>query len=227
MCAGLSKRVQSGEAPSLPADAVPGGDFRYLCIGYSAYDREDLKRAARKRCNPTDPVQLPYCEGLEVVSAAAMSTKPELLTGGPALEPPPSAPEGNEPSARPRPGRTFGACFACMHGCRWGKQGAGLLHESVSLLARTSLLELCKLAPDGLVLLAVCAVPAGDGQGPGEVDWERFKERFDRTAQRIAAKMASNAAFMAVSLRKSWEQAMKEVSGRGSDKGGDKGAGER
>lgn len=43
--------------------APPG---RYMCVGYSAYDEEGLKRAAARRSSEADAVTLPYCEGLEV-----------------------------------------------------------------------------------------------------------------------------------------------------------------
>ncbi|GAB4820973.1 hypothetical protein N2152v2_008019 [Parachlorella kessleri] len=70
-----------------------------------------LKRAAARRSSEADPVTLPYCEGLEVISAAALSRKPELMSaGGPDVSP--AAPAGDEPStpgatARQRPGRSF------------------------------------------------------------------------------------------------------------------------
>jgi len=96
----------------LPTDAIPGGDFKYVCVGYAAYNEDALKKVARERRSQADTVQLPYCEGLEVVSAAAMSRKPELLTGGPPLghphSPPGVAPQNEEASIRQRPGRTFG-----------------------------------------------------------------------------------------------------------------------
>jgi len=119
VCAGFSKRLQPEEgSTSLPTDAVPGGDFKYVCLGYSAYDPEALKTAARRRGSRADAVQLPYCEGLEVVSAAAMNSRPELLTGGPSLAPPQDggAGEGDaEPNVRQRPGRTFGESAPLLH----------------------------------------------------------------------------------------------------------------
>jgi len=110
VCAGLSKRLRGDEAASpLPSDSVPGGDFRYMCVGYSAYTPEALKQAARKRASSADSVQLPYCEGLEVVSAAAMGRKPELLTDGPpgAAAAAPTSAADRDMEIRQRKGRSF------------------------------------------------------------------------------------------------------------------------
>ena len=112
----MGKRLRAGDDPlQLPTDSVPGGDFRYVCLGYGAYDEDGLKTAARRRSSQAEPVQLPYCEGLEVVSAAAMSSKPELLTGGPPLGPPPATArpphDKDQASIRQRPGRTLSECY--------------------------------------------------------------------------------------------------------------------
>lgn len=90
-------------------------------MGYSAYDADALKAAARSRKSETDPIKLPYCEGLEVVSAAAIHRKPELLTGGPVVNGPATTdasrgprPPGSEgyggegATIQPRRGRSFG-----------------------------------------------------------------------------------------------------------------------
>lgn len=89
--------------------------LRYICLGYSAWDEEALKRAAAARRSQADAVQLPYCEGLEVVSSAAVHHRPELMgAGAPGLgaaaagEPvaaPPEPPGGAD--VRQRPGRSF------------------------------------------------------------------------------------------------------------------------
>ncbi|KAL4858648.1 hypothetical protein ACK3TF_001587 [Chlorella vulgaris] len=118
LCAGLTKRLKpTDEVVQLPTDSVPGGDFKYVCIGYSAWDEEALKRAAANRSSPEDAVQLPYCEGLEVVSAAAVNSRPELMgAGGPDLAaggdssgtaPPPAGPQQGGADVRQRPGRSF------------------------------------------------------------------------------------------------------------------------
>ncbi len=113
MCTGLAKRLRPGEeAAQLPTDSIPGGDFKYLCAGYSAWDEEGLRAAARRRTSSADAVALPYCEGLEVVSSAAVAGRPELLTDGPGGGPRRGggAPqgEGATSDAGPRPGRSFG-----------------------------------------------------------------------------------------------------------------------
>ncbi|KAL4444353.1 hypothetical protein ABPG75_012090 [Micractinium tetrahymenae] len=120
VCTGFAKRLKpTDDAAQLPTDSVPGGDFKYICLGYSAWDEEALKRAAAARRSQADAVQLPYCEGLEVVSAAAVNQRPELMgAGAPGLgagggaaaagEPvagPPQAPGGAD--VRQRPGRSF------------------------------------------------------------------------------------------------------------------------
>lgn len=73
-----------GNRPPTSSEAMPGGgDFRYVCVGYSAYSPKDLKEASKSRSRHDDPVEVPYCEGLEVISAAAMSNNRELLSHGP------------------------------------------------------------------------------------------------------------------------------------------------
>ena len=87
---------------------------RYVCLGYSAWDEEALKRGAANRSSQAASVQLPYCEGLEVVSAAAANSSPELMgAGGPDLaagsgdsEAPPRGPQQGG-DVRQRPGRSF------------------------------------------------------------------------------------------------------------------------
>lgn len=119
MCTGLAKRLRPGEdAAQLPTDSIPGGEFKYLCAGYSAWDEEALRAAARRRTSAADAVALPYCEGLEVVSSAAVAGRPELLTDGPGGGGPrrgggegPQG-EGTASDAGQRPGRSFGEFLA-------------------------------------------------------------------------------------------------------------------
>lgn len=107
----------SSRCPS-PRPPVPPSPpcCRYVCLGYSAWDEETLKRAAAARRSQTDAVQLPYCEGLEVVSAAAVNQRPELMSaGGPDLssggaasgEPVAGPPPPDGADVRQRPGRSF------------------------------------------------------------------------------------------------------------------------
>jgi len=117
-CAGFKTGLKpTDEGANLPSnDSIPGGNFKYMCVGYSAYDEARLLRHASGRPrSPGDPVQLPYCEGLEVISAAATQRIPGLMTTGgispppqntppsPAPEPPPTIP----PSPSPRRGKTY------------------------------------------------------------------------------------------------------------------------
>lgn len=117
LCGGWRRSLPEEQLTGqLPSDSVPGGDFKYVCVGYSTYDEEGLKRAAARRSSEADAVVLPYCEGLEVISAAAMSRKPELMSaGGPDLSSDPSdssressrgVEDGHAP-VRQRPGRSF------------------------------------------------------------------------------------------------------------------------
>jgi hypothetical protein len=125
VCFGFGKGLNPAEEDAHTAtDQVPGGDFKYLCFGYSAFDPEAMKRAATARTNTTDPVQLPYCEGLEVVSAAAMSGKPELLTGGASVSGTSASSDPNIPGregVRERPGRAFTGRPGVPEGMDWDK----------------------------------------------------------------------------------------------------------
>jgi hypothetical protein len=117
LCAGFPSRLSELSNDGYDAESVPGGHFKYVCIGYSEWDEEVLQRAARQRTASTDPVQLPFCEGLEIVSAAAVASNPELLTpsGGtgdgkdidilpPKRPPPPRSINGlGDPTSFPEP----------------------------------------------------------------------------------------------------------------------------
>lgn len=115
VCAGLGRRLKpTDDTTQLPTDSVPGGDFKYVCLGYSAWDEEAMKRAAAERQGQGDAVQLPYCEGLEIVSAAAVNQNPSLMgAGGPdvASGSGSSGSEAGQPpnggDVRQRPGRSF------------------------------------------------------------------------------------------------------------------------
>lgn len=114
MCGGFAKRLRHNDEPSqLTSESIPGGEFKYACLGYAAWDDEELKRAARRRTSPTDPVSLPYCEGLEIVSSAAISGRPELLAEGLGDNASRgSTPQSGEPTSsgvdgKQRPGRSY------------------------------------------------------------------------------------------------------------------------
>lgn len=129
VCMGFRKRKANDDNAidvSIPTDSVPGGDFKYMCIGYSAWDDEALRDAARNRRDSNDPVQLPYCEGLEVVSAAAINNSPELLSNGPQVgqqDGGTSSEAGQEDVVPGKKGRSFGKhlltekfiqCISCI-----------------------------------------------------------------------------------------------------------------
>jgi hypothetical protein len=114
LCAGFPSRLSELSDDGYDTESVPGAHFKYVCIGYSEWDEEALKRAARRRTASSDPVQLPFCEGLEIVSAAAVASNPELLTpsGGtgddkdilPPKRPPPRSINGlGDPTSVPEP----------------------------------------------------------------------------------------------------------------------------
>lgn len=99
MCAGLSKKIGSSskhdslQHVSTSSESMPGGgDFRYVCLGYSAYDLKHLKDASKNRLRHDEPVEVPYCEGLEIISAAAVSSNRELLPHGAGAEVSPTIP---------------------------------------------------------------------------------------------------------------------------------------
>mmetsp|Transcript_12010 Transcript_12010/g.24170 ORF Transcript_12010/g.24170 Transcript_12010/m.24170 type:complete len:208 (-) Transcript_12010:738-1361(-) len=85
ICAGLSKKLSQGGSlrPPTSSEQMPGGgDFRYVCVGYSSYDQQHLRDESKNRTRHDEPVEVPYCEGLEVISAAAVSSNRELLSHG-------------------------------------------------------------------------------------------------------------------------------------------------
>lgn len=84
MCAGLRRKLSQLNSPEVAPEAVPGGgDFRYVCVGYSAYNSRKLRDAARNRQRHDEPIEVPYCEGLEVISAAAVAGNRELMSEAP------------------------------------------------------------------------------------------------------------------------------------------------
>ena len=51
-----------------------------MCVGLSVYDEAQLRAAgAKSRSSPLAPVDIPYCEGLEIISAANVQESPALL----------------------------------------------------------------------------------------------------------------------------------------------------
>ena len=51
-----------------------------MCVGLSVYDEARLRAAgAESRSSPLAPVDIPYCEGLEIISAANVQESPALL----------------------------------------------------------------------------------------------------------------------------------------------------
>jgi hypothetical protein len=46
------------------------------------YDEDRIRGAWREKKAPTDPVELPYCEGLEIISASELQQSPMLMKDG-------------------------------------------------------------------------------------------------------------------------------------------------
>ena len=75
--------------------------MQYFCVGMSLWDEERMKQNSKQARAPTDDVELPFCEGLEIISAAQLQQTPAVLTE--AAAPVDAAPPVREP---PRPGPT-------------------------------------------------------------------------------------------------------------------------
>lgn len=81
VCAGFSKKIEDMGVSPISSEAVPGGgDFKYVCVGYSSYDEEKLRSCSQNRKRHDEPVEVPYCEGLEIISAAAVASTRELMS---------------------------------------------------------------------------------------------------------------------------------------------------
>ena len=75
--------------------------MQYFCVGMSLWDEERMKQNSKQARAPTDDVELPFCEGLEIISAAQLQQTPAVLTE--AAAPVEAAPPIREPH---RPGPT-------------------------------------------------------------------------------------------------------------------------
>ena len=58
---------------------------QYFCVGMSLWDEERMKQRSKQARLPTDEVELPFCEGLEIVSASQLQQAPAVLTEAAAL----------------------------------------------------------------------------------------------------------------------------------------------
>ena len=74
---------------------------QYFCVGMSLWDEERMKQRSKQARLPTDEVELPFCEGLEIISASQLQQTPAVLTEAAAL-PAQTAPPVREPH-RPGP----------------------------------------------------------------------------------------------------------------------------
>ena len=76
---------------------------QYFCVGMSLWDQERMRANSKKAVLPGDPVELPYCEGLEVTSASQIQQAPVILSNE----------AGVAPSNTQRPSRCVR--HACTH----------------------------------------------------------------------------------------------------------------
>ena len=75
--------------------------MQYFCVGMSLWDEERMKQRSKQARLPTDEVELPFCEGLEIISASQLQQAPAVLTEAAAL-PAEASPPVREPH-RPGP----------------------------------------------------------------------------------------------------------------------------
>eukprot|EP00873_Tetraselmis_striata_P033302 jgi/Tetstr1/453566/TSEL_040534.t1 len=86
MCVGVRTRPSTVQEDM--RNPLPGlVDFKYMCIGYSVYTVNDRKVISKTRRPGADSVDLPYCEGLEIISSREMQGSPVLLKEGMGGEP--------------------------------------------------------------------------------------------------------------------------------------------
>jgi len=107
LCAGVKGSVS--KPVDGPKESVPAGDFKYVCMGHSIYEANSRRLAGSTSSKgPPESIELPYCEGLEVISAAELLKSPAVLNEG-AAGASASAIQGARPvrPPRPQPGRSF------------------------------------------------------------------------------------------------------------------------
>lgn len=83
VCAGIRQTHKAGEdLAELQTEASNLVDFKYMCVGYSMYDEDRIRRQPAREDPPGGGVDLPYCEGLEIVSSRHLQGNPVLLKEG-------------------------------------------------------------------------------------------------------------------------------------------------
>ena len=85
VCAGLRFRPKldryAPNSAEVDSTSVPGGDFKFVCVGYAAYDAEKMRQQqAESKKNPTAPIELPYCEGACTLTVPAHACKEPART---------------------------------------------------------------------------------------------------------------------------------------------------
>ncbi|EIE25397.1 hypothetical protein COCSUDRAFT_61616 [Coccomyxa subellipsoidea C-169] len=104
-------------------DAVPAGDFKYFCVGMGIWDGERMKQNSKQASNPTDPVELPHCEGLEIISATQLQQTPVVLATSatiPSTSEPPREPQRPGPPQKYEPEPTAILSWSKRSGWRSG-----------------------------------------------------------------------------------------------------------
>ncbi|CAD7701961.1 unnamed protein product [Ostreobium quekettii] len=83
VCAGFRRTHKAGEGAAEPqAEASNLSDFKYMCVGYSVYDEQRIRQQPSRHDATGGSVDLPYCEGLEIVSSRHLQGGPVLLKEG-------------------------------------------------------------------------------------------------------------------------------------------------
>ncbi|KAK9820577.1 hypothetical protein WJX72_011812 [[Myrmecia] bisecta] len=108
VCAGL-RTTRDGavnDMVDIRPETIPGGGFKYICVGLSVFDEERAKQQGDKHAS-ADNVELPYCNGLEIISAPQVQSSPVLLKEGVDVGPAVAAQAPEPKPVAPRPGRSF------------------------------------------------------------------------------------------------------------------------
>ncbi|KAL3132274.1 hypothetical protein ABBQ32_008859 [Trebouxia sp. C0010 RCD-2024] len=79
VCGGVrSKHLTSPDLAEVPPESIPNGEFKYMCLGYSMHVDRQQKRQRSSTDQGADMIELPYCEGIQVVMATDTQQSPML-----------------------------------------------------------------------------------------------------------------------------------------------------
>ncbi|GMH33250.1 hypothetical protein BSKO_01084 [Bryopsis sp. KO-2023] len=95
ICAGLRQAHKGSEdIEKLQTEAANLVEFKYVCVGYSQYDEKRIIEQPDRDGPAEGEVELPYCEGLEIISSRQLQRGPVLLKEG--LDAPTGPQRGHE-----------------------------------------------------------------------------------------------------------------------------------